>query len=86
MQNNDVFMFWIYISTISNEHDIGQLIIQQWERESIGNGGIQKDLLITLWKTTFSYRRLFIRSHTINEILEKFPSYTYSDLVKFLRN
>ena len=55
-------------------------------RAGIGNETIPKDELNTLWKKTFGYRRLFIRLHTTNEILEKFPGYTYPELVKLMRN
>jgi hypothetical protein len=55
-------------------------------REGIENGTIQKDMLNTLWKKTFGYRRLFIRSHTTNEILEKFPGYSYPELASLFKN
>lgn len=67
-----------------DESDIEQLVITM--REGIENETIQKDVLNTLWKKTFGYRRLFIRSHTTNEILEKFPGYSYSELVNLFRN
>jgi len=50
-------------------------------KEGIENETIHNDDLITLWKKTFGYRRSFIGSHTINEILEKFPGYSYTHFV-----
>ncbi|CAF1158403.1 unnamed protein product [Adineta steineri] len=59
-------------------------------KEGIENETIHNDKLITLWKKTFGYRRSFIRSHTINEILEKFPGYSYTHFmfeeVKMIEN
>ncbi|CAF1567008.1 unnamed protein product [Adineta steineri] len=69
----------IYVSTIMDESDVEQLIITM--NEGIENETIHNDELITLWKKTFGYRRSFIRSHTINEILEKFPGYSYTHFV-----
>ncbi|CAF1375532.1 unnamed protein product [Adineta steineri] len=60
--------------TIMDESDVEQLVIAM--KEGIENETIHNDELITLWKKTFGYRRSFIRSHTINEILEKFPDYS----------
>ncbi|CAF4369969.1 unnamed protein product, partial [Rotaria magnacalcarata] len=54
-----------------DECDIEQLVTTM--KEGIRNGTIHSDTLNTLWKKTFGYRRLFIRSHTTNEVLEKFP-------------
>ncbi|CAF1250005.1 unnamed protein product [Rotaria sp. Silwood1] len=65
----------IYVSSIMDECDIEQLVTTM--KESIQNGTIHNDVLNTLWKKTFGYRRLFISSHTTNEILEKFPGYSY---------
>ncbi len=50
-----------------DESDIEQLVTTM--KEGIENGTINDDVLNTLWKKTFGYRRLFIRSHTTNEIL-----------------
>ncbi|CAF1499096.1 unnamed protein product [Rotaria magnacalcarata] len=50
-------------------------------KEGIRNGTVHNDTLNTLWKKTFGYRRLFIRSHTTNEVLEKFPGYSYPCLM-----
>ncbi|CAF3795882.1 unnamed protein product, partial [Adineta steineri] len=66
----------IYVSIIMDESDVEQLIITM--KEGIKNEKIHNDELITLWKKTFGYRRSFIRSHTINKILEKFPGYSYT--------
>ncbi|CAF4557677.1 unnamed protein product [Rotaria socialis] len=78
----------IYVSTIMDECDIEQLVTTM--KEGIRNGTIHSDTLNTLWKKTFGYRRLFIRSHTTNEILEKFPGYSYPCLmfeeVKMIEN
>ncbi|CAF3827820.1 unnamed protein product [Rotaria sp. Silwood1] len=69
----------IYVSSIMDECDIEQLVTTM--KESIQNGTIHNDVLNTLWKKTFGYRRLFISSHTTNEILEKFPGYSYPCLI-----
>ncbi|CAM4836680.1 unnamed protein product, partial [Rotaria magnacalcarata] len=78
----------IYVSTIMDECDIEQLVTTM--KEGIRNGTIHSDTLNTLWKKTFGYRRLFIRSHTTNEVLEKFPGYSYPCLmfeeVKMIEN
>ncbi|CAF4214881.1 unnamed protein product, partial [Adineta steineri] len=78
----------IYVSTIMDESDVEQLIITM--NEGIENETIHNDELITLWKKTFGYRRLFIRSHTINEILDKFPGYSHTHFmfeeVKMIEN
>ena len=55
-------------------------------KEGIENATIDNDELSILWKKTFGYRRLFIRSHTTNEVLEKFPGYSYPHLVGIFRN
>lgn len=67
-----------------DESDIEQLVTTM--KEGIENGTINDDVLNTLWNKTFGYRRLFIRSHTINEILEKFPGYSNPYLVTSFRN
>ncbi|CAF4288839.1 unnamed protein product, partial [Adineta steineri] len=69
----------IYVSTIMDESDVEQLVIVM--KDGIENGTINNDELITLWKKTFGYLRSFIRSHTINEILDKFPGYSYTHFV-----
>ncbi|CAF1416102.1 unnamed protein product, partial [Adineta steineri] len=78
----------IYVSTIMDESDVEQLIITM--NEGIENETIHNDELITLWKKTFGYRRSFVRSHTINEILDKFPGYSYTHFmfeeVKMIEN
>ncbi|CAF5174735.1 unnamed protein product, partial [Rotaria magnacalcarata] len=42
---------------------------------------IDNDELNILWKKTFGYRRSYIRSHTTNEVLERFPGYSYPILI-----
>ncbi|CAF3969951.1 unnamed protein product, partial [Rotaria sordida] len=69
----------IYVSSIMDECDIEQLVTTM--KEGTQNGTIHNDVLSTLWKKTFGYRRLFIRSHTTNEVLEKFPGYSYPCLI-----
>ncbi|CAF5217898.1 unnamed protein product, partial [Rotaria magnacalcarata] len=69
----------IYVSTIMDECDIEQLVTTM--KEGIRNETVHNDTFNTLWKKTFGYRRLFIRSHTTNEVLEKFPGYSYPCLV-----
>ncbi|CAF1531366.1 unnamed protein product [Adineta ricciae] len=68
----------ICVSPIIDETDVEQLV--RTMRDGIENETIDNDVLITLWKKTFGYRRLFIRSHTISEILEKFLGYSYAYL------
>ena len=67
-----------------DECDIEQLVTTM--KEGIQNGTIHNDVLSTLWKKTFGYRRLFIRSHTTNEVLEKFPGYSYPCLGSLFKN
>ncbi|CAF1604454.1 unnamed protein product [Adineta ricciae] len=78
----------ICVSPIIDETDVEQLV--RTMRDGIENETIDNDVLITLWKKTFGYRRLFIRSHTISEILEKFLGYSYAYLmfeeVKMIEN
>ncbi|CAF1375448.1 unnamed protein product [Adineta steineri] len=74
----------IYVSTIMDESDVEQLVIVM--KDGIENGTINNDELITLWKKTFGYLRSFIRSHTINEILDKFPGYSYTHFVNDKNN
>ncbi|CAF0963338.1 unnamed protein product [Rotaria magnacalcarata] len=69
----------IYVSTIMNECDLEQLVITM--KEGIENTTIDNDELNILWKKTFGYRRSYIRSHTTNEVLERFPGYSYPILI-----
>ncbi|CAF2039466.1 unnamed protein product [Rotaria magnacalcarata] len=69
----------IYVSTIMNECDLEQLVITM--KEGIENTTIDNDELNILWKKTFGYRRSYIRSHTTNEVLERFPGYSYPTLI-----
>ncbi|CAF1413510.1 unnamed protein product [Rotaria sordida] len=62
-----------------DECDIEQLVTTM--KEGIQNGTIHNDVLSSLWKKTFGYHRLFIRSHTTNEVLEKIPGYSYPYLI-----
>ena len=62
-----------------DECDIEHLVAAM--KEGIENATIDNDELNILWKKTFGYRRLFIRSHTTKEVLEKFPGYSYQSLV-----
>jgi hypothetical protein len=62
-----------------DEYDIEQLVVTM--KDGIENATIDDDELNILWKRTFGYHRSFIRSHTTNEVLEKFPGYSYPWLV-----
>jgi len=67
-----------------DEYDLEQLVTKM--KEGIENATIDNDEMNILWKKTFGYRRLFIRSHTTNEVLEKFPGYSYPCLVNIFKN
>ena len=69
---------------ITNAYDLEHLVTRM--KEGIENATIDNDELSILWKKTFGYRRLFIRSHTTNEVLEKFLGYSYPHLVGIFRN
>ena len=67
-----------------NECGLEQLVTTM--KEGIENATIDNNELKILWKKTFGYRRSYIRSHTANEVLEKFPGYSYPFLVSIFRN
>ncbi|CAF1492603.1 unnamed protein product, partial [Didymodactylos carnosus] len=69
----------IYVDDFNNEQDIEHQITTMKVEVEIATTNI--DLLNSLWKKTFSYRRLFVRPHTTDELVQKFPGYTYPCLI-----
>lgn len=54
-------------------------------KENLITGVCDLDSISDLWRKTIHSRRLYIRTHSVDEVLEKFPGYRLHSLVSFSR-
>lgn len=66
----------MFIGRLDDEQDV--LKFNQALKDEVSEQSIDTEALTYLWRKTFSSRRLFIRNHSIKEILLEYSAYSLS--------
>ncbi|CAF0761503.1 unnamed protein product [Didymodactylos carnosus] len=64
----------VYVNKIDDEEGVSMI---QLMKDEVHSDLPAIDTLKSVWKKTFAIRRIFIRNHTIQEVLLEYPAYTY---------
>ncbi|CAF0915667.1 unnamed protein product [Didymodactylos carnosus] len=64
----------VYVNKIDDEEGVSMI---QLMKDELHSDLPAIDTLKSVWKKTFAIRRIFIRNHTIQEVLLEYPAYTY---------